>query len=140
MSTGEAPPLDALGGGSDEIRIRQATMQHLSISTRPVRSPGESGKCPPNARRFAMTKYLLSTHTVEDETREPRTEEEMHEIGRRVGTIEREMKSSGAWGFSGRLHEPDTATVVRVSDGEVLTTDGPFAESKEHLGGFYIIE
>ena len=32
------------------------------------------------------------------------------------------------------------ATVVRVSDGEVLTTDGPFAESKEHLGGFYIIE
>jgi hypothetical protein len=42
--------------------------------------------------------------------------------------------------FSGRLHEPDSATVVRVSDGEVLTTDGPFVESKEHLGGFYIIE
>jgi hypothetical protein len=38
------------------------------------------------------------------------------------------------------LHEPDTATVVRVSDGEVLTTDGPFAESKDHLGGFYIIQ
>jgi hypothetical protein len=35
---------------------------------------------------------------------------------------------------------PDTATVVRISEGEVLTTDGPFAESKEHLGGFYIIE
>jgi hypothetical protein len=87
-----------------------------------------------------MTKYLLSTHTVEDQTREPRTQEEMRELGRRVGTIEREMKSSGAWGFSGRLHEPDTATVVRVSDGEVLTTDGPFAESKEHLAGFYIIE
>jgi hypothetical protein len=116
------------------------TIQHVSISTRPVRSAGESGKCPPNARRYAMTKYLLSTHTVEDETREPRTEEEMHELGRRIGTIEREMKSSGAWGFSGRLHEPDTATVVRVSDGEVVTTDGPFAESKEHLAGFYIIE
>jgi hypothetical protein len=99
-----------------------------------------AGKCPPNARRYAMTKYLLSTHTVEDQTREPRTEEEMHELGRRVGTIEREMKASGAWGFSGRLHEPDTATVVRVSDGDVLTTDGPFAESKEHLAGFYIIE
>ena len=50
------------------------------------------------------------------------------------------MKSAGALVFSGRLHEPDTATVVRMSDGEVLTTDGPFAESKEHLGGFYIIE
>ena len=36
--------------------------------------------------------------------------------------------------------EPETATVVRMSGGEVLTTDGPFAESKEHLGGFYIIE
>src|SRR5829696_4704374 len=115
-------------------------MQHVSISTRPVRSAGESGECPPNVRRYAMTKYLLSTHTVEDETREPRTEEEMQELGRRIGTIEREMKSSGACGFSGRLHEPDTATVVRVSDGEVVTTDGPFAESKEHLAGFYIIQ
>jgi hypothetical protein len=87
-----------------------------------------------------MTKYLLSTHTVEDETREPRTEEEMHEMGLRLGTIERAMKSSGAWDSSGRLHEPDTATVVRMSDGEVLTTDGPFAESKEHLAGFYMID
>jgi hypothetical protein len=42
--------------------------------------------------------------------------------------------------FSGRLHEPDTATVVRLSGGEVVTTDGPFVESKEHLGGFYIIQ
>ena len=50
------------------------------------------------------------------------------------------MKSAGAWIFGGRLHQPDTATVVRVADGGVLTTDGPFAETKEHLGGFYIIE
>jgi hypothetical protein len=58
-----------------------------------------------------------------------------------VHDLEEEMKSAGAWVFGGRLHEPDTATVVRVSDrGEVLTTDGRFAESKEHLGGFYIID
>ena len=38
------------------------------------------------------------------------------------------------------MHGPDSATVVRVSDGKVVTTDGPFAESKEHLGGFYIIQ
>jgi hypothetical protein len=87
-----------------------------------------------------MAKYLLSTHTVEDQPREPRTQEQLHELGRRLASIEREMKSSGAWGFSGRLHEPDTATVVRVSDGQPLTSDGPFAESKEHLAGFYIIE
>ena len=42
--------------------------------------------------------------------------------------------------FSGRLHQPDTATVVRISGGEVVTTDGPFVEAREHLGGFYIIE
>ncbi len=41
--------------------------------------------------------------------------------------------------FAGGLHPADTATVVRVKDGEVLTTDGPFAETKEQLGGFWII-
>ena len=88
-----------------------------------------------------MPQYLLSAHSVEGEAREPMTDGEMKEVMMRVGALEEEMKSGGAWVFGGRLHEPDTATVVRVSDsGEVLTTDGPFAESKEHLGGFYIIE
>ena len=87
-----------------------------------------------------MAQYLLSVHTVEGEAREPMSEEEMRQFMERVGVLEEEIKSAGAWVFSGRLHEPDTATVVRVSDGDVLTTDGPFAESKEHLGGFYIIE
>jgi hypothetical protein len=87
-----------------------------------------------------MTKYMLSVHSVEGEVREPMTTEEMQQSWQQVSIIEKEMKSTGAWYFSGRLHGPDTATVVRVSDGEVLTTDGPFAESKEHLGGFYIIE
>ena len=87
-----------------------------------------------------MAQYLLSVHAVEGEAREPMSEEEMRQFMERVGVLEEEIKSAGAWVFSGRLHEPGTATVVRVSDGEVLTTDGPFAESKEHLGGFYIIE
>ncbi len=87
-----------------------------------------------------MTQYLLSVHSVEGEGRDPMTEEEMRQFMERVGVLEEEMKSAGAWLFGGALHEPDTATVVRVSDGEVLTTDGPFAESKEHLGGFYVIE
>ena len=87
-----------------------------------------------------MTQYLLSVHKVEGEARDPMTDEEMRQSMERVGLLEAEMKSAGAWLFGGALHEPDTATVVRVSDGEVLTTDGPFAESKEHLGGFYIIE
>jgi hypothetical protein len=87
-----------------------------------------------------MAKYLLSVHSVEGQARDPMTAEEMRQFMERVGVLEEEMKSAGAWLFGGRLHAPDTATVVRVSEGEVLTTDGPFAESKEHLGGFYIIE
>jgi len=87
-----------------------------------------------------MAQYLLSVHSVEGEVPEPMTEEEMQPSWKQVSILEKEMMSAGAWVFSGRLHEPDTATVVRVANGEVLTTDGPFVESKEHLGGFYIIE
>jgi hypothetical protein len=87
-----------------------------------------------------MAQYLLSAHSVEGEARETMTDEQMQQLMKRIRALEEEMKSAGAWVFGGRLHGPDTATVVRVSGGEVLTTDGPFAESKEHLGGFYIIE
>jgi hypothetical protein len=86
-----------------------------------------------------MTRYMLSVHTVEGEVREPMSAEEMQHSWQQIGILESEMKSMGAWVFSGRLHEADTATVVRVANGELLTTDGPFAEAKEHLGGFYII-
>jgi len=87
-----------------------------------------------------MTQYLLSVHSVEGEVSAPMTDEQMQQSYKQISTLEEEMKSAGAWVFSGRLHEPDTATVVRMSNGQLLTTDGPFAESKEHLGGFYIIE
>jgi hypothetical protein len=89
-----------------------------------------------------MAKYLLSVHSVqtdEPETRPPMSAEEMQQAYKSVRALEAEMESSGAWLFGGRLHGPDTATVVHIRDGEVLTTDGPFVESKEHLGGFYII-
>ncbi len=87
-----------------------------------------------------MTQYLLSAHSVAGEVHDPMTVEEVQQSYKQVSTLEAEMQSAGAWVFAGRLHDPATATVVRVSDGEVLTTDGPFVESKEHLGGFYIIE
>lgn len=87
-----------------------------------------------------MTHYLLSVHSVEGEVREPMTEERMRHMQQQIGAIEADLKSAGAWVFSGRMHEPDTATVVRESGGQVLTTDGPFVEAKEHLGGFYIIQ
>jgi hypothetical protein len=86
-----------------------------------------------------MPHYLLSVHSVEGEVREPMTDAEMMQSHQQLGIIEAEMKSAGAWVFSGRLHEPHTATVVRMANGQALTTDGPFVEAKEHLGGFYII-
>jgi hypothetical protein len=87
-----------------------------------------------------MPRYLLSAFTADGETREPMTDEQMQHSWQAINALEAEMKTAGAWVFSGRLHDADTATVVRVSDGEVLTTDGPFVEAKGHLGGFYIIE
>jgi hypothetical protein len=87
-----------------------------------------------------MVRYMLSVHSCEGELREQMTEEEMRQSHARLGQIEQEMAAAGAWVFSGRLHEPGTATVVRESSGEILTIDGPFAESKDHLGGFYVIE
>lgn len=87
-----------------------------------------------------MPRYLLSTHSAGGATREPMTEEQMRKAWAPIQALEAEMKSAGAWVFSARLHDPDTATVVRVSGNEVVTTDGPFVEAKEHLAGFYIIE
>ena len=71
-----------------------------------------------------MPRYLLSTHTVEGEQREPQGEQHMRETFQRLATIEREMSAEGAWVFSARLHGPDTATVVRVSGGEALPQMG----------------
>jgi hypothetical protein len=82
----------------------------------------------------------LSVHGVEGEVREPMADEEMAQSHRQLGVLEQELRSAGVWVVSGRLHEPATASVVRVAGGGVVTTDGPFVESKEHLGGFYILQ
>jgi len=87
-----------------------------------------------------MPRYLLSAHTVDGQAPEPMTDEQVQHSWAEIQALEAEMKSAAAWVFSGRLHDAGTATVVRESGGEILTTDGPFVEAKEHLGGFYIIE
>ena len=51
-----------------------------------------------------------------------------------------ELRESGAYVAADQLQPTATATSVRIRDGEQLTTDGPFAETKEQLGGFYLIE
>ena len=57
-----------------------------------------------------------------------------------VDAFNAELTSSGAWVFAGGLHPPSTATVVRTQGGKVITTDGPFSETKEQLGGFWVIK
>jgi hypothetical protein len=87
-----------------------------------------------------MTQYMLSLHTIEGGTGDSMTEEERQQSWKEIQALNEELRTAGAWVFGGALNEPGTATVVRVSSGKVLTTDGPFSETKEHLGGFYIIQ
>ena len=86
-----------------------------------------------------MSQYLLSTYAVEGEVRAPGTPEEMAAFMQRVTAVEAEMEASGTFVFGGALHGPDAATVARKNDGDLVMTDGPFVEAKEHIAGFYII-
>jgi hypothetical protein len=91
-------------------------------------------------RSRTMTKYLLAVHMSDEAPSHPMTEEEMHRGFAQVEAIEREMKAADALRFTGRLLEPQRARVVRPVRNRIKVTDGPYAETKEQLGGFYIIE
>ena len=85
-----------------------------------------------------MTQYLMAVYMVEGQ--EPPSDEVMQKAYRDVDTFNKKLQDQGAWVFAGGLHPAQTATVVRSQNGEVLTSDGPFAESKVQLGGFWGIE
>ena len=85
-----------------------------------------------------MTEYLLSVHHVEGE--EMPSAEEIQPIFDAVDRFNEKLKSEGAWVFAGGLHPIESATTVDATGDEPIVTDGPFAESKEWLGGFWIIE
>ena len=85
----------------------------------------------------AMKQYLLSIYQPDGEKPPP---EFLEKVMRDVGTLIEETKTAGAWVFNGGLHPPSTATVLRLRDGEMLRTDGPYVEGKEHVGGFLIVQ
>jgi hypothetical protein len=85
-----------------------------------------------------MSQYLMSVYYVEGE--EQPSDEVIQEMYADVDVLNKKMQDAGVWVFGGGLHTPDTATVVRSEHGDVLTTDGPFPEAKEQIGGFWIIE
>jgi hypothetical protein len=84
-----------------------------------------------------MKQYLLSIHQPDSGTPPP---EVLAKVMRDVDALIAETKAAGVWVFNGGLHPPSTATVVRLEDGDLLLTDGPYAEGKEHIGGFLIIK
>jgi hypothetical protein len=84
-----------------------------------------------------MTRYALIVHQPDGP---PPADLDLGAIQRDVAALQQEMQDAGVWVFAGSLHDPSTATVVRWREGEVLTTDGPFTEGHEHIGGLTVIE
>jgi hypothetical protein len=83
-----------------------------------------------------MKQYLLSIYQPDGDPPPPEIQEP---IMRDLEAVNAELRAAGAWVFAGGLNAPGTATVVRLKDDEVLTTDGPYLEGKEHIGGFTVI-
>jgi hypothetical protein len=83
-----------------------------------------------------MKQYLLSVYQPEANPPPP---EVLEQVSRNLDALNQEIRDAGAWVFTGGLHPPSTATVVRLQGSDVLVTDGPFIEGKEHIGGFTII-
>lgn len=85
-----------------------------------------------------MTEYLLSVHHAEGDTFPEG--EELQRVFDAVEAFNDELRAEGAWVFAGGLMPIETATTVDATGEKVLMVDGPFAESKEYLGGFWVIE
>ncbi len=86
-----------------------------------------------------MTQYLLSVWH-DDEYEVDFEGDEIQRVVAQVDKFNTELEDAGVWVFAGGLHPAGSATVVRDNGGEVSVTDGPYAESKEQMGGFWIIE
>ena len=86
-----------------------------------------------------MKQYLLAVYSAEGGP-DVMSEEEMQRAYQAVDDFNSEVQAAGVWVFAGGLHPSSTATVVRAQGGQVITTDGPYAETKEQIGGFWVIK
>ena len=84
-------------------------------------------------------KYMLLIY-LDEKSWEALTEPERQAVYAEYGQFSQDIAASGHYISGSELHPVSMATSVRVRDGEQLTTDGPFAETKEQLGGYYLIE
>lgn len=83
-----------------------------------------------------MKQYLLSIYQPDGPVP---SADVLEAVGHELHALNEDIKAAGSWVFTGGLHDPSSATVVRVRDGEVLTTDGPYVEGREHLGGLWVV-
>jgi hypothetical protein len=83
-----------------------------------------------------MTHYMLTIYQPDGPPPPP---EVLEAVGRELHGLNQDLKAAGAWVFANGLHPPSTATVLRVKDKDLMITDGPYIEGKEHIGGFWII-
>lgn len=86
-----------------------------------------------------MAQYLLSVWH-DDEYELDFTTPEAQRIGPKVGALNAEMEQAGVWVFGAGLKPASSATVLRPAADDVSMTDGPYAETKEQMGGFWVIE
>jgi hypothetical protein len=84
-------------------------------------------------------KYLLMIYGDESASAKQSIEEQRNVMGAYFGFTEA-VRNAGAYQGGEALHPTATATTVRVTDGKTITTDGPFAETKEQIGGYYLLE
>ena len=84
-----------------------------------------------------MKQYLLAVHGTHGAPMPP--EDVMQQMFDDVEKVNQELREKGAWVFGGGLTAPGDATVVRAERGEIMLTDGPYVETKEQIGGFWII-
>jgi len=85
-----------------------------------------------------MTQYMLSVHHSPDAP--PPAPEQMQQAFQQVDAFNQKIVADGIWVFGGGLEPPTIATVVNATGSDVVITDGPFGETKEHLGGFWVLE
>src|SRR3954451_113480 len=83
--------------------------------------------------------YMLLIHDAESGWAQL-SDDERTGFMREYFTFTEDLRASGAYVTADRLEPTSTAVTVQVRDGETLTTDGPFAETKEQLGGYYLID
>jgi len=86
-----------------------------------------------------MPQYLLSVWHDDDYVLDFATPDAQRRVAQ-VAAFNDELQRSGAWVFAAGLHPASSATVVRSSGGEVSMTDGPYAETKEQMGGFWVVQ